>query len=498
MPRGLTAEQIHGFTATLLMSRFDNPKPTPEFHMELWRLACSPKKRVAIAAPRGHAKSTAVTHAYTLAAVLFRFRKFVLLVSDTEGQSKMFLEDIKRELLENEELIRLFGVKRFVKDTETDIIVELDGGHQFRIVAKGSEQKVRGLKWRNRRPDLIIGDDLENDEIVLNEERRTKFRKWLFEALIPAGSDDCLIRIVGTILHLDSALERLMPPLNDPETVVEPLKQYSSKDRVWHSVRFQAHDKTFDNILWQEKFPKERLLEIREGYIEQGFPEGYAQEYLNYPIDEATAYFQARDLIPIERRQEHVEFYAAGDLAISEKEGRAYTVLAVAGLTSDGRLKVVDIRRFRGDSLRIMEEMFELQRIYKPEAFIVEQENIARSIGPVLYREMGRDNNPFITIEKVTATQDKVKRARSLQARMRAGKVEFDTEAPWYPELQTEILQFPKGRYLDQVDALAHIAMYLDKMADVPTTEELEEEEWELDVEEFMFEESGASKVTGY
>jgi predicted phage terminase large subunit-like protein len=483
---------------SLLMRNFDNPKPTPEFHMDLWKLATKPDRFVAIAAPRGHAKSTAVTHAFTLAAVLFRFRKFVLLVSDTEGQAKLFLDDIKKELLENDELIRLFGVKRFKKDSETDIIVELSGGHEFRIIAKGSEQKVRGLKWRNKRPDLIIGDDLENDEIVLNEERRKKFRQWLFNALIPAGSDDCLVRIVGTILHLDSALERLMPPLNDPNTVVEPLKQYSKVKRNWLSVRFRAHDEKYEHMLWPEKFPKERLEALRSNYVEQGFPEGYAQEYLNYPIDEATAYFRKSDFHPVQNPHEHCEYYAAADLAISQRDSSAYSVITVAGLNSEGFLKVVDVVRFRGDAWEIIGEIFRIQNIYKPAEFIIEQENIARSIGPVLYREMGRQGNPFVNIVPVTPTQDKEKRARSLQARMRAGKVQFDTESDWYNDLQTEMLQFPKGKYVDQVDSLAHIALHLDKMVDVPTKEELEDEEWELEFEMMYEDESGVNATTGY
>jgi hypothetical protein len=59
----------------------------------------------------------------------------------------------------------------------------MDDGHQFRIMALGSEQKVRGLLWNGRRPNLIVGDDLENDEIVMNSERRQKFANWVDNAL---------------------------------------------------------------------------------------------------------------------------------------------------------------------------------------------------------------------------------------------------------------------------------------------------------------------------
>ena len=159
----LSAELINGFSASLLAKRFDNVQRTPDFHLELWELCCSSNPYVAIAAPRAHAKSTAVTHAYTLASVLFRDRRFVVLVSDTETQASNFLNDIKEELRNNDDLIELFQIKGFKKDTETDIIVECMDGHTFRIIVRGAEQRVRGLKWMQMRPDLIICHERDTD-----------------------------------------------------------------------------------------------------------------------------------------------------------------------------------------------------------------------------------------------------------------------------------------------------------------------------------------------
>lgn len=152
----LTANLVHGFAGSILAKRYDNATPTPGCHLEWWELCCGPDPLVAIAAPRGHGKSTAISHAYTLAAVLFRERRFVVLVSDTESQAQNFLNDIKEELRNNDDLIELFQIKGFLKDTETDIICETHDGHSFRIMVRGAEQRVRGLKWQQMRPDLII------------------------------------------------------------------------------------------------------------------------------------------------------------------------------------------------------------------------------------------------------------------------------------------------------------------------------------------------------
>lgn len=468
--------------------------------MEMWDRCCTDDKLVAIAAPRGHAKSTAITHAYVLASVCFREAQFVMIVSDTEGQAVLFLSDIKKELAENMQLRALFGIKRFIKDTETSVIVEFNDGKQFRIIVKGSEQKVRGLKWRGKRPDLIVGDDLENDEIVMNEDRREKFRRWVYNALIPSLSDDGKIRIVGTILHLDSFLERTMPKFEDKEhTHYDGLRWWSTReDNIWNSIRYQGHNEDFSMLLWPEKFSEKRYKAIRRVYVEDGNPEGYAQEYLNYPIDVSSAFFRKKDFIEWKDKDEYLEYYIGVDLAISEKDKRAFTVFIVGGVNRANKLVIVDVERFRGDSLEIIDQMFALQVRYSPEVMFVEEENIAKSLGPVIDREM-IDRGIYINIETQNPSNDKTQRARGIQARMRAGGVLFDKEAEWYESLYNEMVTFPRGLYKDQVDAISWLGIGLDKLHPARSAQDVAQ--FEYDEEFGIFEdphEMGMSSVTGY
>lgn len=514
----LTGELIHGFTTAFLMSKFDDPVPTPNFHLELWDLLCDDAKRVAVAAPRGHAKSTACTHSFTLANLCFKTAHHVMIVSDTETQACDFLRDIRNEFAENQALIDAFEFSKLEKDNEKEIIGIFKDGTRFRVVAKGSEQKMRGIKWRNKRPDLIIGDDLENDEIVMNDERRAKFKKWFLNALIPcAAAKRGRIRIVGTILHLDSLLEDLMPVLNHPCTILTELQDSWDADayklyckqkdvpyvkRAWKSYRYKAHNPDFSEVLWPEQYDQTALQTIRAGYIEQGFPEGYAQEYLNYPIDETNAYFRKSDFVEWDkdgRDKVPLTYYIGGDLAISEKDTRAFSVFVVVGVDARGRWKVVDVVRFRGDSLEIVNEMFRLNNVYKPDIFFLEQENIARTLGPVINKTM-QERSSYFHIEPMTASQDKIKRARSLQAIMRQGMIEFDIHAEWFPVLQNEMLQFPRGKYKDQVDAFAWIAIGLESVVEALTLAEQEEEDYREEYEDtyYNFTDMGTCSTTGY
>lgn len=496
----LDAATIYGFSNSLLLSRYDNPQPTPSFHIELWTLLCDDHHKVAIAAPRGFAKTTAMTHAYTLANVCFGIKDHILIVSDTEAQAVDFLRDIKAEFLENDLLISAFGFKRLLKDKEAEIVGEFSDGRQFRIIAKGSEQKVRGIKWRNKRPNLVIGDDLENDDIVLNEERRAKFKSWFYSALLPCGGDDCHYRIAGTILHLDSLLESLMPELGKDTTIEDGLLQYGMVTGSWKSYRYKAHNEDYSLLLWPEKFPEQRLRSIREDYVRQGLPEKYAKEYLNYPIDESTAFFRKEDLLPTpDNLDVPLIHYISVDLAISSRDRRAFTVFVVAGVDSGGRLYVKRVVRGRMDSLEIIETFFSLQIAYEPEMFFVEQENIARALGPLLDREMV-SRSTYLSITPMTATQDKPMRARPLQAILRAGGMFFDKSKSWYTDLEHELLTFPSGKYMDQVDALAWIPLGLQKIRNAPTRRELDDELYETEYAEtsFGYDTGGRSAYTGY
>jgi predicted phage terminase large subunit-like protein len=494
----LDSQTIQGFVQSLLIHKFDNATEIPQCHKEWWELCTSTHRYVAIAAPRGHAKSTSITFSYLLASVLFREAQFVILVSDTETQASLFLGDIANELQENEDLIQLFGVKMFRKLSATDIIVEMNDGYQFRIIAKGAEQKLRGMKWRNQRPDLIVCDDLENDEIVQNKERRDKFKRWFTGALFPCTSRDGRIIIVGTILHMDSLLEGFMPILSSKFTIQEDLKTYSEKKSLWKAVKYRAHNDDFTKILWSPRFTKDRFLEIKTYWTERGMADVYSQEYLNYPIDETTAYFRRDDFLPLnlDDLEVNLQYYSAVDFAVTQNERSDYTVIATVGVTPTGDLLVVDIRRGRLDSSEIVEEMFSVHKRYKPELFIVESGAIEKAIGPFLKREM-MVRSTYLNLYPMTPTKDKMSRARSIQARMRAGGIRFDMDKSWYLTLEDEMARFPRDKHDDQVDALAWIGLVLDRIVDAPTLEEEAEEEYrEMLTQETAYD--GRSKTCGY
>ncbi len=175
-----------------------------------------------IAAPRGHAKSTIVTQIGTLWAVLTGRKKYVVIVMDALDQALPMLEAIKAELEFNPRLLLDFpDAAGQGKVWQTGVAITRNGA---KIEVFGSGKRIRGRRHGPYRPDLVIGDDLENDEAVRSPAQRDKLMAWLTKSLLSLGAaDDSMdVVIIGTVLHYDSVLARLL------------------KNPLWHSAKFKA------------------------------------------------------------------------------------------------------------------------------------------------------------------------------------------------------------------------------------------------------------------
>ena len=492
----LDANLVAGFSAKVLQARYDEPVPIPTFHREIWELACLPDPQVAIAAPRGHAKSTALTFAFAITGLLFKEFRHLLIISANESLASDLVQEIANEFHANDLLVEGFGPFKFHAESSTELIIETREGNAFRVLAKGAGQRMRGLKWRATRPDMVLCDDLEDDEIVLNAERREKFRRWFYGAVRPLVRAGGRIRLYGTIIHMDSLLERAMPSLKDPGVVSTPLKIEGKFRKGWKSVKYRAHTEDFSQILWPGRFNEAQLRSIRDEYVQMGLADVYGQEYLNDPIDEASAYFRRSDLLPMpdEARATRKTYYCGVDFAISKETKADYTAMAVGGVDLSKKLHVVDIRKGRWDSFEIVNEIFSLHERYDC-YFRFEADKIEKALRPILEAEMVK-RQQFLNFDVKAPTKDKLQRARAFQFRTRAGNVTFDTTADWWADAESELTRFPKAPHDDVVDALAWLGDLVAEELTPATDSELADEAWFAEYGATA--DRGASAVTGY
>lgn len=239
-------------------------KTSPKFHLTLLKESL---KRLFLAAqaPRGSAKSTIITFLKPTHNIIFKKKHFIILVQNTYAKSAASLENIKKELRDNQRLRVDFPVT-LRKDAEGDTIFRHPDGFEVRVLCKGADQlgSIRGERFGAYRPDMIIVDDLEDDEMVRNPERRMELEKQFNEVLKYAGEHgETQIIVIGTILHDDSLLAKLISPDN-----------YKNFKKLFYKSRMENPRRS----LWEEKWTLSDLDDM-----EKDDPAGFAKEMQGDP-----------------------------------------------------------------------------------------------------------------------------------------------------------------------------------------------------------------------
>jgi predicted phage terminase large subunit-like protein len=294
-----------------------------EFHRELYQILLT-EQLAAIAAPREHAKSTCVSVIFVLYCICYKLRKFIVLISDTQPQAALQLAAVKEEMESNAELRADFG--NLVGDKKWDVN-DCRTTTGVTLAARGAGQSLRGLRFRLYRPDLVICDDMENEEDVDNPETREKLERWFVGTVLNLGKK-CQVFVIGTILHYDGLLAKLL----DPEKFKKFIKRrYEAVDQEWRP----------ETVLWPAKWDIESLHEKEEVIGSVMFN----QEFRNLPISESTQVFKEEWITRHAFRREELVGKATvkisyNDPAISQKSTADFFASVTIDIDAQGFIYV--------------------------------------------------------------------------------------------------------------------------------------------------------------
>ena len=470
-------------------------RPSPEFHRELdaiWQqgvlkgrypltaedtkmISRLPGTRRAVAAPRGHAKSTNLTFKGTMHSTLYGYKHYPIIISDSSEQAEGFLDNIRVEFEENTAILEDFGSlagsvwRSNVLVTKTNIKIE----------AIGSGKKIRGRKHRNWRPDLIILDDVENDENVRTPEQRSKLKNWFDKAVSKSGDDYTDIVYIGTLLHYDSLLAKTLTNPAYRSIKYKAVIQFSQADDLWQQWEsiftdlsnddresealafFQAHKEAMlegTQVLWEEKLSYYDLMVMRVSEGEASFNSEEQNEPIN-PDDclFMEEWFDYYNEAEVNFGDPAFDFFGFIDPSLGKTKRSDFSaIVTLAKHKGSGYMYVVDADIERRHPDRII-------------ADVLAKERWLRASFGHGYRKLGAETNQFqwflkeelakasakaglyLPIEEVQQTSDKVMRIQTLQPDVKNKYIKFNRR---HKRLLEQLTQFPMGAHDDGPDAL--------------------------------------------
>ncbi len=461
---------------------------TPTFHIKLLREAMN-NRYFACQCPRESAKSTMLAFLFLEHQITFRKVRFIVIVQNTYLKASQSLETIKNEFKHNKQLCDDFKIN-VIKDSTGDSVFQHPDGRTTRVLCKGAEQigSVRGEKFGAYRPDLILIDDLEDDDMVRSPERRRNLEELYNNALVPAGDAEfCRYIAIGTILHDDCLMAKLVSPNHYPE-YRKLFYRALYKDRVtgeWRS-------------LWDEKWTVEKLF-----YMRKNKPDVFAKEYQGNPVSGGMRKFDKADFRRWYIEEDHYVLMdsenhitskgrladciaAIGcDLAWEERKEADFTVAMPGFLTPNSELLIDDYFCERGVRPDQFEEVLfkmeeKLRKMTGKTVYIGFEKAKLEKVTKWFLKQAMQRRNVWLNLKDVPWVMDKIARiVTPLQPRYKLHSIFHKKDMG---ELEYQLMRIPAGTHDDLPDAEQILCRLLEyapsKKEDKPKTPEDSHFEW--------------------
>lgn len=403
--------------------------------------------RRAEVAPREMGKSTWWFLLLPMWAAAHGHVRFAAAFADTDTQAQTHLASFKTEL-DNNVLIRhdfpdLVHPKTRGRGTvEADRVSLYHARSGFVFAAAGMDSSNLGMKVGDRRPDLLILDDIEPHEARYSSTLAAKRLNTLREAILPLNVYARVI-IVGTVTMQGSIVHQIVQrsrgEFNDANEWVD-----EEKIEARHWLPIVATDGGGRASIWPAKWPLS-FLESIEG------TRSYLKNYANDPLGADGDYWRVED-ITRGKLAGVTRVLVEVDPAVTTKKSSDYTGIAVIGwappprgTSGPGKCTVYEVRQVRKDGAALRLDV--LDTIERYGAGLV---RIETNQGGDLWRAIlwGLPVN----VKTVHESASKEVRAADALNHYQRGRVVHDSEAD-LRDYEGQLVAFPNAPHDDMVDA---------------------------------------------
>jgi len=393
--------------------------------------------RLQIRMPPRNLKSETVSVAYTAWLLGQDPTTRIIGLSYSEQLAKKFSR-ATRKVMEAPWYQDLFPatVLSATKQTETEIHTTKNG-YRIALSMSGSLTGQGG--------DYVIIDDPHPADHALSEAERKRVIAEYTES-VPSrldNPDKGVIIMVCQRIHAQDLSGHLEEKggwgiLNLPALATKEYEEIRLNDK--HTIeRFEG------DLLHPERLSHKTLDQLKSEVGSYAFAAQYQQE----PAPPGGVIFHL-DWFP--RYQKHRPWkdydviIDSWDTASGTKDGNAYSVCTTWG-RYDGSWYLLDCYREQLQFTQLVRAIEIGAKQHHAHGVLIEN----ASSGTAAWQYL---SDKDIYIIPITPKGDKESRAIQVTPRLEAGRVYLPTQAPWLPEFEKELLEFPFGKYADQVDSM--------------------------------------------
>lgn len=458
----------------------------PDFHRELTAKldelnTVAPTKNICWGAPRGSGKSAYLSNIEPIHSVVYRTRKYILIISETVSMSQNFIEFVATNLKQNQKLRDDFGevLSPNKMKNEQDNSEGFVTHTEIKVQASSIGGQLRGSRFKNARPDLIICDDLESAKNTNTQDLRDKNLHWYNSVVVPLGDiTKTAIVYMGTLVHGQGLLPNIMnradydskmyssiisEPVNQEywDTVDKMLRDVGNPNRLNDAKEYyQKHKSVMDEgveVLWGSRFS---YFDLMVKKVEIG-SRAFASEYLNLPSDDESCIFKEsylnhytdNDLFDKYGKRIPMDIVGFYDIAMGKNSRSDYNSIHIIGRDRrTGAIYVLESWNKKCPPSEAVQMVLKLIEQYKPRVFGVETVNAQFEIYRQIQSQVIQRGYYWTRIKAVNPTGRKEVRIEMLEPLFEAGVIRTRQTHRLLHEM---LLQYPNHNHDDAIDCLA-------------------------------------------
>ncbi|HMJ04984.1 MAG TPA: phage terminase large subunit [Chthoniobacterales bacterium] len=328
--------------------------------------------------------------------------------------------------------------------------------HDFETTANGGRlaTSISGT-LTGRGGDIIILDDVIKPEEANSEAVREAVNEWYRTTLASRLNN----KATGAILCIMQRLHQY----DLPGMLLEAggwdhlsLPAIATEDELIHLPRGRVHTRRRGDVLHEAREPMEVLSELRAAMGSTAFEAQYQQA----PVPMLGNVFKAWWLLDWPAGfdpAEGGEIIQSWDTAIKTGKENAFSV-CVTALRRGRYLYVLDVWRGRVEFPELKHKVIGLARIHGATTLLIED----KASGEELIQTLRSEQHAGVPVPiPRTPASDKLSRAEGVSSMVEGGQLFLPREAHWLGEFKSELLAFPSGRFVDQVDAVTQLLEWL-------------------------------------